>query len=410
MFSSNQSGLPVQRFHELIEGGRVVERPEHERSGALIAINRIASRCVAVSLAIAMTSVGCGPTTALPLAKREIALKQMESVQADRNIEALVQRIDLALERELTQRRMDASVNAAWQIMHGVVCYGKQLKIQTEDRGEVGAIEYAFHEGLINGFELSTTTTLLPSIGRVGILAKLEPGSFVGQGHPDQWLAIFAMANLPLDTEVQIDGKKHSLLQWARQTQLDVTNNILDEYSWTLIALTHYFPDEPQWPTADGELMNWEVLVEAELTYELNSSACGGTHRLAGLVRAVEAKERLGLPDTEVWTEAKRLISAQVANVKQNRSPNGALSSYYFVRPSQTNDLAAELSSSGHLFEFIALALPTEQLDEPWVTLSATRLCDVLELAQDAELDCGALYHGLNGLKIYRDRIASAGN
>ena len=67
-------------------------------------------------------------------------------------------------------------------------------------------------------------------------------------------------------------------------------------------------------------------------------------------------------------------------------------------------DLAAELSSAGHMFEFISLAISKEELSQPWVELAADRLCKLLESAQEVELDCGALYHALNGLKIYRQR------
>lgn len=316
----------------------------------------------------------------------------------------LVSRIDAALERERTQRLLSSSTNAAWQIMHGVISYGDELPLETPDRGVVGALDYAFHGGLINGFELGLGLTPLPKTQRTGVTARLEPGSYVGQGHPDQWLAIFAMANVPLETEVMVGDTQRTILDWARQAQVDVVNNLLNEYSWTLIGLTHYFPNEPRWETASGTMVSWEALVEAELTNDINSSACGGTHRLGGLVRALAAKQKLGLPDSPVWQEAQQVVSQAIENGRMNRSRDGSLSSSYFVKPSQSVDVSAELSSSGHIFEFLALALPSEQLAEPWMELAGLRLCDLLDATQAAELDCGALYHALNGLKIYRQR------
>ena len=147
----------------------------------------------------------------------------------------------------------------------------------------------------------------LQSTGRVGLKARLEPGSYVGQGHVDQWLAIFAMADLPLDTPIEHAGQTLTLLDWARQAQNDVSYNMLDEFSWTLIALTHYFPDEPTWQAADGHAVSWELLVEAELTYDIDQSPCGGTHRLAGIARALQAKQRLQLADSATWQKAQRL-------------------------------------------------------------------------------------------------------
>ena len=364
-----------------------------------------------IVLTAAMGTVigGCSPTTVVSVHERASALVKLEADWAGKSAGQLRDRIDVTLERELNDRRLSSTTNAAWQIMHGVVAYGTELQIETPDRGVVGAIDYAFSEGPINGFELSLGRTLLPATGRRGVLARLEPGSYIGQGHPDQWLAVFAMAELPSDTPVQVGGETLSVLDWARQAQYDVPNNLLNEFSWTLIGLTHYLPDEASWVAAGNETISWELLVEAELTYDIDTSACGGTHRLAGIVRALHAKDRLGMPDSEVWNKARALVARSIENGKQNRSANGALSSFYFVRPSQTVDLAAELSSSGHIFEFLALALPADQLSQAWVELAANRLCDLLDATRDVELDCGALYHALNGLKMYRQRLAVSG-
>lgn len=300
-------------------------------------------------------------------------------------------------------RILNTEINAAWQIMHGVICYGRQLEVETPDRGRVSALDYAFSGGQIDGFELMLGSEPLPSTSRLGLKARLEPGSYTGQGHVDQWLAIFAMADLPLDTPVTVAGKTMTLLDWARQAQYDASQNVLDEFSWTLIAMTHYFPDEPTWQSIDGTL-SWELLVEAELTYDIDQSPCGGTHRLAGITRALRAKQRLGLADSAVWLQAQALVDQCLVRAKEQRSADGGLSSQYFSRPGVTADLSAELASSGHLFEFIALAAPDEELSAPWVELAALRLCEILDRTQRVELDCGGLYHALNGLKIYQQR------
>ena len=325
-------------------------------------------------------------------------------VESQEDSEPLRARVDKVLEAGLKTRCLDSEINAAWQIMHGVICYGPQLELDTPDRGRVLALDYAFSGGQIAGFELMLGSQPLPSTGRVGLKARLEPGSYTGQGHVDQWLAIFAMADLPLHTPLTHAGQTLTLLDWARQAQYDASHNVLDEFSWTLIAMTHYFPDEPTWVAADGESLSWELLVAAELTYSLEQSPCGGTHRMAGITRAVRAKQRLGLPDSPTWLQAQALVDRCLAQAQAQRSATGGLSSQYFERPGVSSDLAAELASSGHLLEFIALAAPQEQLSAPWVELAAQRLCEVLERTQQLELDCGGLYHALNGLKIYHQR------
>jgi hypothetical protein len=397
-----QWGCSPATLDSVAERQRVLEALESQLSGnAATSANASPTEETTKETA---ESTGAATADQGALADDVSAVPQQLLASSRRTNAPLATRIDAALERERTQRLLSSTTNAAWQIMHGVISYGGELPLETPDRGVVGALDYAFHGGLINGFELGLGSTPLPSTQRTGVTARLEPGSYVGQGHPDQWLAIFAMANVPLETEVMVGDTRRTLLDWGRQAQADVVNNLLNEYSWTLIALTHYFPSESQWATADGTTVSWEALVEAELTNDINTSACGGTHRLSGIVRALAAHKQLGLPDSPIWQEARQVVDRAIDNARVNRSRDGSLSSSYFVKPSRSADVGAELSSAGHIFEFLALALPREELAEPWIELAGHRLCDLLDATQGVELDCGALYHALNGLKLYRQR------
>lgn len=350
---------------------------------------------------------GCAPTAVVSVAKRQKALEELESRLESEATSVLQNRLDRVLQAG-KQRRLSSETNAAWQIMHGIIPYGRELMLETPDRGTVSAVDYAFGEGQIRGLELMSGTLPLPATGRVGLKARLEPGSYVGQGHVDQWIAICAMANLPRDTPIQVGDMTFTIDDWVHQAQFDVPNNVLDEFSWTLIALTHYLPDQSSWVAADQRQVSWEKMVEQELRNDIDMSPCGGTHRLAGLVRAVRAKKRLDLPDTPVWQQAEALVARLYQATKEHRGPDGDLSTYYFSRAGGSVDLSAQLASTGHLFEFVALAAEDKELRSPWIELSANRLCELLESVEQVDLDCGALYHALNGLAIYQARLASA--
>lgn len=68
----------------------------------------------------------------------------------------------------------------------------------------------------MRGMELRLSVNPLESTGRVGVKAKFDPGSYIGQGYVDQWLAICAMADIPLSTQIQIGGSTATLEDWAR--------------------------------------------------------------------------------------------------------------------------------------------------------------------------------------------------
>ncbi len=320
----------------------------------------------------------------------------------DADTHNLQSRIERVLEDNLKSRRLSSSENAAWQIMHGVICYGHALPLDTPDRGTVSALDYAFHNGLIRGWHLRPGQKL-PN-GRYGVKAQLEPGSYIGQGHVDQWIAICAMAELPATDMLDINGQQFSLEDWAMQARLDVCSNPLNEFSWTIIALTYYFPDVAEWTANDGSTWSWERMVAEEVRYDINLSPCGGAHRLVGLVRALSAKRRLKLPDSTTWDEARRIVERSLSDVETMRSGDGSLSSHYLERAGSSRDLGATLASSGHLFEFLANAGDDQLLREEWVEVAAARLCELFEATRTVDLDCGACYHALNGLRVYRNR------
>ncbi len=346
----------------------------------------------------------CSPVAETASIQRQVALDRLDESPSVEQVQNLKARLERTLDENLDNRKLSAMDNAAWQIMHAVLCYGREVKIATPDRGTVSALDYALSNGQIRGFELMRGAEPLPATGRYGVKARFNPGSYIGQGHVDQWLAICAMANIPIDTQVMIGDERYSILDWVHQAQHDVPNNPVDEFSWTLIALTHYLPDEPSWKAAGGLTVSWEDLVAVELRYDIDDSPCGGTHRMAGLVRALRAKKRLGLADSPVWEEAQQLVDELLESSRENRGPDGRLSSFYFTRAGGSADLSLELNSTGHVFEFVALAIRPEDLDQPWIERSAVQLCDLLDATADIDLECGALYHALNGLRIYYER------
>jgi hypothetical protein len=316
----------------------------------------------------------------------------------DRN---LASRIEQVLVENLKNRSLRSDLNAAWQIFHGVIAYGDKLPLETPE-GAMPALRFAFGGGQFQGWELAPGDLL--SDGRRGMRAKLEPGSYIGQGHVDQWLAILAQAGVEGDRIVQVGDQSFTVFDWARQAQWDVPDNPIPEYAWTMIALMHYFPDEQQWMARDGRQWDYDALVDFEAKADLSTSACGGTHRLQGLAHALAFRKRHQGAITGPWQAAQRRVDAAIQGARQMQNSDGSLSTNYTDLPGRSADLSLNISATGHMLEFLAFALPQEQLGERWVEQAAHRLCDYLEASAAVDLDCGGLYHALHGLAIYQQR------
>ncbi len=311
--------------------------------------------------------------------------------------EELRDRIDSVLDfSEL--RYMDTSEHGAWQILHGVLAYGPELRIKHE--GElVRAVDVISDGGMINGLLLRPTDHGLDSI--------VQPGSGQGQGHDDQWLAELSQGGMDLDYKIRWGDQDFTLKDLLTQAQWDLNEN--SEATWTLMALSSFVPVDAEWETSDGTTWDFERLVQLEASREITDpveSACGGTHRLVGLSLAINAYLAAN-PDaklTGAWAKADAKVQDAIKKTQEYQQPDGAFSAQYFARAASTPDEEERIGTTGHTLEFLCFAMTDEQLAQPWVGKAANHLCELLEATKDKAVECGALYHAIHGLQLYRYR------
>ena len=358
-----------------------------------LAMGTIVKRQFGLLLFIIFTSLGLGCNQFSPS-------KDLEEISAPDTAD-LKKRLDEELE-DTFSRPLSLTQQATWQILHGALAFGREFQV-TGPLGEpVSAVDHLLAGGTMKGWEIE----LVPSAGREtpGIRARLNPGSKVGQGHCDQWFAVLAQCHLAPDEEFKVQGHSLTMADFVHQVQQDVPRNLEREFSWTLIGLTIYLPTTAKWTASDGRMWSIERLVEIELEQELDTSACGGTHRLIGLTMALNQHLAQGGELTGVWADADMLIQASVDRAKELQNPDGSFSVNYFLRPGMSSDLAQDLGSTGHILEFLTLALTEERLSEPWVQRSVAHMSELFGRTREMGLECGALYHAAHGMVLYRHR------
>ena len=340
-------------------------------------------------------------TTANSLAEQPLQTATLQPQQGSVS-SPLQSMIQTTLESNLKNRSLDKDRNGAWQVIHGAVAYGASLPLTVEGK-ELLAIDYLLDGGEIQGWELSIGP-VLPATKKPGIIARVDAGSFIGQGHPDQWLGYFSQIPLSLDRKVVVSGQSLQLMDWARQAQWDVPNNSFREYSWTLIALTNFFPQDLNWQASDGNTWTLEPLVRFEAQQDLTDSPCGGMHRLMGLAHAVRYRQRLKGSMDQGWLMAKTAVDSAIASARKFQNSDGSFSTNYTSRPGNTVDLSACISATGHTLEFLAYAVDEKELTQPWMERAVSRLCSMLKASEQIDLECGGTYHALAGLQLYHRR------
>jgi hypothetical protein len=321
--------------------------------------------------------------------------------------ESLEQLVTRTLTQNLRGRSLSTQTHGAWQILHGVLAFGGDFPVQTP-AGTRGALDFILAGGTINGFDPMRGDSFGErpgQPGRAGLRMGMQPSTKVGQGHRDQWLAILSQCGLPATTELKTSDHTFTIQDWLNQLEYDVPRNLELEFSWTLIPLTTYHDTNYRWTARDGVQYSTEDLLRSELQQSLDSSVCGGTHRLIGIAMSLKRRKAEGKPITGVWMDADLLLSQAIEAAKENQNPDGSFSIAYLHRPGWTRDLGETLGTTGHVLEFLSFAAPDQTLLEPWVQRSVRRLCQVLDQCQDVDIECGVLYHALHGLSEYQSRM-----
>lgn len=338
---------------------------------------------------------GCGGTSTEAAA----------SPKATPTKQTLQEKLDDVLTFTLERRSMDLNVNRAWQILHGVLAYGKDFEITNGD-DKINVLDWVFDGNEMQGWTLTTT--------QGGLHAVLEQGSSSGQGHSDQWIAVIAQCGIPLSQPIKFRGKNYTVNDLVESAKRH-SSEAKEEYSWTLIALSKYLKSfDETWEGRDGDTWSMEKMLQYEADTFRNegwegyiyNAACSGTHRLIGIQMAVNEYQRRypkrALPI--IWSTAKSRAALAVKGAKKYQLPSGAFSAD-FRRMLDPRDLAEHIGSTGHTLEFLTFALTKEELQEPWVTNAVGFLCDVLQETKTVDLESGGLYHAIHGLVLYRDKV-----
>lgn len=293
------------------------------------------------------------------------------------------------------RRYLTAGTHTPWQIMHGVLGLRQDFRVKVDGK-TVPAIEW-LSAGPKHKSEPWWEKT------EHGGRAHLYTEPYVFQGHACQFLAILSMTGLPLDHQLQTEDGPITIADIVADAQQSM--RVGEEPTWSLWALSHYLDTNAEWENDLGEMWSIERLVRSQFYEDPNRAACGGTHGMFALAYALRQHRLAGNRLRGVWLEADFKVQQYVETARRLQNKDGSFSGQYFKGPGQESDLNKRLGTSGHVLEFLAVALSDEQLRADWVHRAAVKVATDLVEGSQEPLKCGPMYHALDGLIIYRDRL-----
>lgn len=310
--------------------------------------------------------------------------------------EELLKKVEQAIEIARKQYHLESDKHSPWEIYHGMLAFRKDYTIKKEGK-DVNALEW-ISSGVF--FDNEPWFQKTEFGGRAHPYTK----SNAFEGHKNQSLAILAMADVPLDHTFQTPDGPITVADIVENAKKEIQEN--EEVTWSLWGLVHYLGPDATWLDKKGEEWRMEDLVYMQNATLSNDSACGGTHALFALSYARNTYKNSGQRLRGYWLEADQKIQRYIEEARAMQNLDGSFSYDYFFQKSASENFQERLETTGHTLEFLMMALPDERLNEEWVRKAISLLANDLIENKDETVDYSALYHAIDGLVIYRNRMS----
>ncbi len=290
--------------------------------------------------------------------------------------------------------------NAFWTVFHGILGLGPGVELTDPvTNRKTRALDYICEGGRLRGIQFK------PMLVPEGAVEVISTGDGQGQGHTDQFISEMGQWNMPIDRKIIVGGTPYEFRDFVRYSQARALTIPNMELSWTITIVAQYIGTNVSWTNLRNKQLHYEDIVRYELEQPVETAACGGTHRLLGLCWSYHLHLQKGGKTEGVWRGVPDKTAHYRDLARQYQNSDGSLSTNFFRSRGNSPDKNIRINTTGHMVEWLALALSDEELRQQWVQDAVNALSlQILELQGDP-IDSGSMYHAVHGLQIYYARV-----
>lgn len=297
-------------------------------------------------------------------------------------------------------QRLNTRENTATELMHYCLAFGCNSEV---------------HLGGPSGRKVNGVTCLCwnyPCAGHEPLLkCQQRIAARIGYGtqeHPSQLLAVLALSRVPPDYPVRVGQDVRSVADLVAHEKLGCRRGT--DMSLKLICLAYYV-EEPTWQNDLQEQWSIERILQEELKRPIVGAVDGGTNRLMGISYALGRRAKANQPIKGQFARAQRFINDFQEFALQIQNSDGSWSPRFFAARGIGRNTAAQLRSTGHILQWLALSLPRHQLDDPRVVRSVECVQRLLSdgryrhnVRSLSTREIGSVMHALHALAVYDRR------
>ncbi len=339
---------------------------------------------VEVKAPVASATPPSAPPTSLPIAK----------VEPSRVIDAAAQyrlkRIEATLSHYMTNPE-SATVRSPWAVMHAILPYGADAELVFRNQ-RVNAIAWMCAN------RVCKTQTIFNH--RMNAISPNVGGGV--QGHDGQFLAILAQSGVSSQYPITVNQKRYTV---ADLVQFEMAHcKPKTELTFRLIGLGYYLGTKQSWRSRDRQVWNVERLLAEELAQPINGAACGGTHRLMGIYRALEQRKEENMPLTGKFAVAEKYIADYKEYAWTLQNPDGSFSTNWFESRAYENDDERKVQTTGHILEWLVYSSTAAELKNHRTEAAIDFLMSKIYDKKDYKWPIGPRGHALRAIALYREK------
>jgi hypothetical protein len=285
-----------------------------------------------------------------------------------------------------------------WEVMHCMLAYEVHSRVlKGGPSGEpITAVGWLCFNQPCKG------RSLLYLNGDGAMRVKVGPAL---QGHHGQLLALLAQARVRSDYPMRVEGQEFTVADLIEMEKL--TCYPKTELTFKLIGLQRYLELDARWMNDQGLAWDFPTLLHEEMQQPVRTAACGGTHRLSGLILTVKKRQRSGRPVDGQYAAAQKFVANYQNYAYRLQNADGSFSTEWFKGPGAEADIDRRLKTTGHQLEFLLYAAGPDQLTYYRTVRAVNYLTNILWANKGRAWEAGPLGHALHALVLY-DRLTFA--
>ncbi len=245
-----------------------------------------------------------------------------------------------------------------------------------------------------------------------GVCCRVKQG-IATTSHTDHTLACLAEVGTPLSYPIVTATRQTTFRALLEQAVHDFYPN-QDEYEWSTKTFSLYVPPTTRWPSAEGQMLSFDLLASRIMREPLPQGVCYAMHRLYGLAAYLRLDEQIPILSPPMRDQVIEFLRDANRRLVANQHPDGFWNGDWpFAPPASVeptgkrgDQFAFRIIVTGHALEYWGIAPQYLLPKRATLAGAAAWIVRTVDSVSDDELrkNYSFLSHAVRALALWRGK------